>query len=306
MFISNYNSLACQFINNFDFCKSPAVSIILGKEGLGKTTLLDYLAQKLRNENIDFISIDAQKFASKYSFASYSGDLSAFRKYFRTTKLLILDNIDLLKGKTKTIEELFHTLDTIFVQGGKAVISYNGNNLDLKYLGERFASRINTGLVIRLNEPTSQEINQFVNYYLKSINKDTNLQDPSLTSAGNFKIVINKINKSLAKTSDCNDDLLEPEESLEKHVSIILNLVSHYFDIEKQEVLGSSKKNNCVRARYLMFTLLNEKFNHSYKQIADYFTKDLNSIKHRSSKIKDANSDQFETLCQKLYNQLNY
>lgn len=306
MFVSDYNRIAVQFIDNFDYDKAPTVTIIIGKEGLGKTTLLDYFSQKIRNDITNSILIDSLKYASKYSFASYSGELSSFRKLFRTSKLFLLDNINLLKGKDRTISELFHTLDTILAQGGKTVITYGGDDFNLDFLGDRFASRLKSGFVIRLNEPTSKEIENFIEYYLSIIDQKKTQDFFSLPSERNMKKIVDFCDQLLVQPSKVENDLQKyMNKSIETKANIIVSLVSNYFAIEEKELLGMSKKPSHVCARNMIYILLNEIFDCSYRDISNNFKKDMSYIKNRSRKVKEENIELFETLCKKLYNQLN-
>lgn len=305
MFISNYNCLASQFVETFNYAQAPAVTIIIGEEGLGKTTLLTKLQNRMNNSVHNLIFIDAQKFASKYSFAAYSRELSSFRKFFRSSKLFLLDNINLLRGKTKTIEELFHTLDTILAQGGKTVITYCGNDLCLEFLGERFASRLSSGLVIRLNQPTIQEINNFMKYYLSVLNQP-NCCKFYLSNKKNLKQVIEFVDNFVQDSYEKEVEFKElGSNSIEDKINIMLPLVCEYYQTEEKEVFGKSKSIKNVKARYMLFLLLHELYDYSYKDIAKNFKKDLVGMRKRCLKIKEVHSEQFERLCQKLYNQLD-
>jgi chromosomal replication initiator protein len=292
-------------VETFDYTQAPAVTIIIGEEGLGKTTLLTQLQHKMKNHVPNLIFIDAQKYASKYSFAAYSRELSSFRKFFRSSKLFLFDNINLLKGKTKTIEELFHTLDTILAQEGKIVITYRGNDLCFDFLGERFASRLSSGLVIRLNQPTTQEINNFMEYYLSVINRP-NLCEFHLSNKKNMKQVIEFVDKSIQGYSEKETELKGlGANSFDDNINIVLPLVCEYYQAEEKEVFGRSKSIKNVNARYMVFLLLHELFEYSYKDIAQYFKKDLTGMRKRCWKMREEYPELFETLCQKLYNQLD-
>ena len=164
MFVSEYNQLAFQFINSFNCKKIPNVTIIVGSSGLGKTLILNELHQRIQNTTYNSIFIDSKKFASKYAYAAYKQELNSFRKIFRNTNILLLDNINSLQGKLKTINELYFTLDAILNNGGKTVITYRGQDLDLDFLGEKFASKIKSGLIIKLKRPSEKEIKNFIRY----------------------------------------------------------------------------------------------------------------------------------------------
>lgn len=303
MFVSNYNRLACQFIETFEYQKAPAVTIIVGQEGLGKTTLLGHLLHKTKNKVKNPLLIDARKYAAKYAYAAYSGKLRSFRKFFRSSKFLLFDNINLLKGKTKTIEELFHTLDTVIALGGKTVLTFGGDELCLDFLGNRFASRLNSGLVIHLNQPTTQEINSFISYYISLLDHLKGSELALLSRERTMKQAIELVSK-LTKCSSIEEVVSAEcrERIITDNIKRVLPLVCEYYETEEKEVFGRSKRDKNVQARYMVFLLLHELFNYSYQEISHYFKKNISSLENRCEKMKDDNMEIFESLCQKSYN----
>lgn len=302
MFVSHYNNLVFKFIDTFDYSQAPAVTIIAGNEGLGKTVLLDYLRQKCRQNVKDILLIDAGKFSTKYAYAACNGNLSSFRKDVRTCKLLLLDNLDRLRGKTKTIEELFHTLDTILAQGGKTVITFGGAEIGWDYLGERFASRLSSGLILRLQNPTEQEIKSFIAYYLAGRPEEQHTAERACHAgqAKNIRQAIDFINMDACNINHIAFGL----NSIKEQVDVLLPLLCSYFRVEEKRVLAGSKTPQAVIARYMLFLLLFEIFQTSYQEISVYFQKNLTNMRHKCAQIKKTESEAFETLCQKLYNQL--
>ncbi|MGI5902026.1 MAG: DnaA ATPase domain-containing protein [Desulfitobacteriia bacterium] len=152
----NKDDLALLFIETFEFPQAPPITILVGEKGFGKTKLLNTLYKKCKAD-IPTILVEARKYCSKYCYLATNGDPSPFRKQFRSSKLFLFDNLDLLKGKKKTIEELHHTIDAILAQGGKIVITYGGRELDLSFLGERMASKLRSGLIIYLKKPPNRQ-----------------------------------------------------------------------------------------------------------------------------------------------------
>ena len=293
MFVSSYNQVAFKFIDNFVFDRAPPLTIIAGEEGLGKTTLMRYLFRKCQKQISPLIFIDAQKFSSRYCFAACNGNLNHFRRNIRSAKLVILDNINVLKGKSKTIDELLYTVDTVLSQGGKIILTYSGRDFNVHFLGERLASRLRSGLVLRLDTPTEKEINDFIIYYLHTNNlAEKNISWPG-SKVKNMKQVVKIINQT-----DKDSHSLLTEEKVDK----VLAQVAAHLGVEIKRILGPDKSRSVVQARYMTFILLNEQYNCTYSEITDYFNKNRSLLKTKCREIKESQKELFETLCQKMYN----
>lgn len=303
MFISSYNQIAFQFVNNFNHDSAPNFTIIAGGEGLGKSVILDCLFQNVKQKIYNPVLIDACKYAAKYSYAAYNGELSSFRKHFRSSKLILIDNINRLQGKKKTIEELFHTLDAIISRGGKAVITYCGNDLSLDFLGSRFASRLRSGLVIRLKEPAKDELNSFLEYYLDSIQRRDLMELFIDSQHKNLAQIIDSVTSYLEKAAGIKREQALGERLSEK-TDILMPIICEFYGVEATEVLGNTKKTNPVKARYMMYLLLHKLFHCSYNDIGMHFNKKPSGIQNGCRKLTEGDRESFETLCHKLYNQI--
>lgn len=311
MFVSSFNSLAYKAVDEYVFRHAPKVIIIYGQSGLGKSELLKYLFKKYENSEYKTIYIKAQKFASKYAFAVNSGKLRAFRNEFRSADMFLLDDINVLSGKKKTIEELFYTYDSIFARGGKTVITIQGNNPSLCFLGERFQSRLNSGLTIGLLQPLPEEIKEFMNYLnkrlAKQVDKETICSSASKISNLREAVQFLQKNTEIKCNALCYSPFF-PIDSLEKHVQFLLSLIEKDLNVAREKILGNHKKAEIVKARYIIYYLLHNYLRYSYKDIALYFNKNYSSIFRGCKQVKQYSMEQkeiIERLYKKLYNQIS-
>lgn len=303
MFISDFNNLAHIFVDNYDYSTAPPVTVITGPKGTGKTTVLNKIFQKQKKQMGSIVCIDAGKFASRYAYAAQNGQLTAFRRNMRFNDLFLLDNINTLKGKMKTIEELFHTWENTLARGGKIVATSKSENSVFDYLGPRFASRIKSGLIIQLNEPDTKEISEFCRYYLAKKNK-LSIWDSMLIPDIREKN-LNKVIELLDRWIENPSGYYKSEIRDIRHMTdLFLKQTCQDLGVEEKRVLGRSKSKTIVQARYLTFLLLNEMGGYSYKEIARCFEKNLGNLISGCQKTRANNKEIFETLYHKLYNQL--
>ncbi len=309
MFVSDYNLLACKLLESYDLSTSPQVVVIYGSRGLGKTTLLKKISNKMRLRVARTVLIDAEKFAAKYAFAAQTGQLKAFRKEMRSSDLLLIDNINMLRGKERSIEELFHTYESVIAKGGKIVITFCSDRPSFEFLGERFSSRLKCGLGIPLLEPSDKELKQFVNYYLKkkSVGQDITPQYELASLPKNLYKIIEYIDRKTQNSLSCEPEIVKTsfiKRSMDYEVRLLISQVSEYFGVQESQLLGNCRSSTVVKGRYMLYLILHELYDYTYKDIAQHFQKDSSNIKRQSLIIKEKNIEGFERLCQKLYNQL--
>lgn len=279
--------------------KAPSVTIIVGPQGLGKTKILTYCKGKMAKPHSKVILLDAEKFSRKYAFAAQNGSLSAFRSKMRSCDFLLLDNINSLQGKKKTIEELFYTVDTILAQGGKIVMTYRGSQPNFNFLNAAFASRLKSGFTVYLQEPAIDELDGFIRYYLadEPVLQEQIRQSDVFIKLRNFTQAVELVDmvKKGTDSHDCFD-------SLEEKVNHVADLISACYQLDRSVIFGSAKRETAVEARYMAYLLLHRAYEYSYKDIAAYFQKDLKNMSAQCTKTIEEKGKMFETLSNKLYN----
>ena len=98
--------------------------------------------------------------------------LKEFRRRFRHADILLLDDVEFLKGKKKTQEELLHTLNELHKYGKKLIFTSHCQPSELEGIRQDLISRFEQALVVELSEP---DFETRVGV-LKNILKDTELE----------------------------------------------------------------------------------------------------------------------------------
>ncbi len=129
--------------------------LIYGNSGLGKTHLLlaigQYIHQTSPHKHITYIKGDA--FTNEMVQALGNGAMDAFRDKYRTSDLLLMDDIQFIAGKKQTQEEFFHTFNALYESGKQIVLTSDRPPMEMKILEDRLRTRLEGGLMADVEPP---------------------------------------------------------------------------------------------------------------------------------------------------------
>ena len=126
-----------------------------GPTGVGKTHLLEgvWTAARKSNKHLTSIYLSAEQFTSQFLEALRGSGLPSFRQKYRGVGVLVLDDLQFFVGKRATQVELLHTIDTFLREGRQLVFAADRSPAELPELGPELISRLNGGLVCRIEQP---------------------------------------------------------------------------------------------------------------------------------------------------------
>jgi chromosomal replication initiator protein len=126
-----------------------------GRPGLGKTHLLHAIANYVERYGggmrVRYATVE--EFTSAFVEAVRGGRTSAFKERFRTSDVVLIDDVQFLARKERTREEFFHTFNALHDSGRQLVLSSDRRPDELPDLEERLAERFQSGLVVELEQP---------------------------------------------------------------------------------------------------------------------------------------------------------
>src|SRR6202453_2381128 len=151
--------------NNFAHAAALAVAQAPGKSynplflyggvGLGKTHLLHAIGQHVAaNRKAARVSyVSSEKFTNEYIDGIQNNQLAKFRKRYRQTDVLLIDDIQFLAGKERIQEEFFHTFNALHEAHKQIVLTCDRPASEIQNLEHRLVSRFEWGLVTDLQPP---------------------------------------------------------------------------------------------------------------------------------------------------------
>src|SRR3954464_4771710 len=128
---------------------------IYGDTGLGKTHLMQAIAHEIliRRPETRITFIGTEQFTNALFASTQTRTTADFRRRFRETDLLLVDDVHFLKGKEAMQEEFFHTFNALYEAGRQIVLTSDRSPSEIPGLEARLVSRFQWGMVADVAAP---------------------------------------------------------------------------------------------------------------------------------------------------------
>ena len=284
---------------------------IYGGTGLGKTHLLQAIGQACLAHSLRVLYVPAETFTNDLIEAIRSSTTDTFRDTYRTTDVLLVDDIQFIAGKEATQEEFFHTFNTLHANGGQIVVSSDQRPRALATLEERLRSRFEWGLMVDVrpleletriailrHKATEREIAVADDVlYLIAQRVQTNIRE--LEGALNKALMLAAIEGSaltpqMAEVALVDLSPCRPQAGPEE----IVRSVAHHYRLQLEDLRGRSRAWHVARPRQIAMYLLRQDTDLSLSQIGDLFGgRDHTTVLHACERISSL-SEEDESLRQ--------
>ena len=278
---------------------------IYGGPGLGKTHIMQAIGHyiiKNRSE-LKVLFITAEEFVNDVVNALARGDektknMNKFRKKYREVDVLLIDDIQLIAGKTRTEEEVFNTFNTLHGAGKQIVLTSDRTPKEIPSLSDRLISRFEWGLMADI-QPPDIETRMAI---LSNLARDSSIEVPNniieflaTVYASNIRELEGAFNRVTAYAS-INETPLTIEnvkkiinyEEKENVFSFdgIVDEVAAYYNVSTKDIKGSSRSAKIAEARQVAIYLCRELTKQSLPSIGDFFDKKHTTILYSYDKVK--------------------
>ena len=258
-----------------------------GNVGLGKTHLLQATCHAVLqlHPNARVIYVSCEEFTNNFIEASRSKTLEAFRAYYRSADVLVIDDVEFLANKSHTQSEFFHTFNALYNDEKQIVISSDRPAPEIPSLEERLVSRFKWGFETSI-EPPSYETRVAIagrKAFVRSIELPLEVAEFIAGKVtGNIRELEGAVVKVLGlatltgKPLDrrlAADALQDGEFGRAVKVTLadILNLVSSEFSLTAKEIVGKRRTQAISGPRQIGMYLARSHTKHSLEEIGRFF-----------------------------------
>jgi chromosomal replication initiator protein len=272
--------------------------------GLGKTHLLQAVGNAILQEKpmTRVLYVSSEKFMNDFVESIRDRTTPKFKKYYREVDVLIIDDVQLLAGKAKTQEELFHTFNALHGQGRQVILSSDRQPKAIPTLEERLSSRLAGGMIADIKQPDFEtrlaiitekaqqsdvEIDENALVFIaKNIQRNVRELEGALNRVlGHCEF--NKQRATVDYTKTILEGILEKPPQRTADVSQILHAVSTYYNLPLSDLCGKCRKQEIVRPRQVAMYLLRKENNVSFPSIGNHFGgRDHTTAMHACEKIE--------------------
>ncbi|MEK7858497.1 MAG: chromosomal replication initiator protein DnaA [Elusimicrobiota bacterium] len=285
---------------------------IYGGVGLGKTHLMHAIGNAMRKEHprARVLYTTAEQFVNEYITSVQNNKPDDFRAKYRNLDCLLLDDIQFLIGKDRSVEEFFHTFNSLFQSQKQLIISSDRSPQEMAPLDQRITSRLAWGVVADITIP---DLETRIAILRKKAGAEnfTVPDDVILFVASAVKSNIRALEGSLIRltafsamsgsslTVDDAKEILKDSLSTDNtspvRIETILRIVSHKYSIDVKDLKGHQRTASIALPRQLAMYLACVMTELSSTDIGRAFGgKDHSTVLHARKKIqKQVEEDPF-------------
>ncbi len=301
--------------NNFAYAAALAVAqapgkfhnplFLYGGVGLGKTHLLHAIGQHVvgqrRAARVAYVS--SEKFTNEYIDGIQNNQLVRFRKKYRQTEVLLIDDIQFLSGKERIQEEFFHTFNALHESHRQIVVTCDRPASEIQNLEHRLVSRFEWGLVTDLQPPDVEtrlailqkkaqimgvELPQEIMDFLANrIRTNIRRLEGALIRVASYAALTGK-KLSLEVVESLLREVLHEEGRLSISIEVIQKKVAEHFDIRLADMTSRRRPENIAFPRQIAMFLSRQMTVNSLSAIGEAFGgRDHGTVLHACKLVRD-------------------
>jgi chromosomal replication initiator protein len=287
---------------------NPGVSynplFIYGGVGLGKTHLIHAIGNSIfsANPNMEIRYVHAEDYFSDVVKAFQQNSREAFKQYYRSLDLLLIDDIQFFNRKDRTQEEFFYAFNALIEAKKQIIITSDTYPKDVQGLEERLVSRFDWGLTVQI-EPPELEMRIAILKKKSEAERISVSDEVSFLIAKNLRSNVRELEGALnrvvayARFHGREINLDVAKEALRDIIGatnrqisleLVQKTVSDFYKIKVADMFSQKRTRAIARPRQIAMWLTRELTSHSLPEIGEAFGgRDHTTVMHACRTIID-------------------
>jgi chromosomal replication initiator protein len=287
---------------------NPGVSynplFIYGGVGLGKTHLIHAIGNSIyaANPDLEVRYVHAEDYFSDVVRAFQQNSREAFKRYYRSLDLLLIDDIQFFNRKDRTQEEFFYAFNALIEAKKQIIITCDTYPKDVQGLEERLVSRFDWGLTVAI-EPPELEMRIAILKKKAEAERISISDEVSFLIAKNLRSNVRELEGALnrvvayARFHGREINLEVAREALRDIIGatnrqisleLVQKTVSDFYKIKVADMYSQKRTRAIARPRQIAMWLTRELTSHSLPEIGEAFGgRDHTTVMHACRTIID-------------------
>ena len=276
---------------------------IHGGPGLGKTHLMHAVGREIlrRRPDCRVIYLTCEKFTNEFIEAIRKGDIEKFRRRYRSSDVLLIDDVQFLAGKERSQEEFFHTFNTLLDGRNQVVITSDRPACEIKSIEPRLISRFECGLAVELQPPqleTRMAIlkkkilewkvtvdDSVIEFLAENIRSNVRRLEGALVRVATFASLAGE-SVSVQKVEYLLRDFIQEEASRQVTIDGIQRAVAETFDVRMADMISRRRPASIAFPRQIAMYLSRSMTHNSLVEIGESFGgRDHGTVIHACKKV---------------------
>ena len=291
--------------------QNPGVSynplFVYGGTGVGKTHLMLGIGNSILKKHPEYkiIYCSSETFMNDYVEAIKTQRMADLRRKYRSTNILLIDDVQFFSGREGTQEEFFHTFNELQGRNSQIVLTSDKAPNEIAKLEDRLKSRFVGGLMIDIQLPdfdTRVAILKAKCEERGEVIPEESLRLLAQSLDSNIRELEGKLIQILQTSKAQNLPLTpenivryldQPRKSTQLDPKKVLISICGYFNLNLKDLSGPRRQKELVLPRHIAMYLLTEELNLTVEKVGGLLGgRDHTTVMHGRDRIKTlANTD---------------
>lgn len=243
--------------------------------GLGKTHLIQAIGNAVleRYQKMRVVYCTGESFTNELITSIQNRTQAGFRRKYRDTDVLLIDDVQFIAGRETTQEEFFNTFNALYLANKQVVLTSDKPPKEITNLEERLGSRFVGGMIADMQSPDfdmrvailREKANQYnkelpavvLEIIAKTISSNIRELEGALRQVITFATA-----EGLPVTSEIAEKVLKANRALREPARVspkeIIDNICTHFAITPKELRGPRRQKELVLPRHVAMYLIRD------------------------------------------------